>query len=83
MTALERLNSIASTLDESAIDILISVAQLMPPEKPLSYEEFLGRMAATPAEEIDAETAAMLRETHAEKGENIPFEEVKRRYGLR
>ena len=61
MSALERLQLIASTLPQESVEALIQVAQHMSPRTlPISAEDLQRRLDAAPFEDVDAETAAEL-----------------------
>ena len=79
MSDLDRLHEIIDTLPPRQIDALLA---LLDTRQPISNEEFVRRLAETPEEEVDDESAARVLEAEAEHGENISHEELVHRIGL-
>ena len=79
MSDLERLHEIIDALPAQQVHALLT---LLAPPPPISDEEFGRRLAETPEEEVDEETAARILAAESELGESISHGELKQRLGL-
>jgi hypothetical protein len=80
MSDLERLIEIARVLPPVKVHALLSVAEQM--TGCVSDDEFLRKLNAAPAMDVDDETATGLRVALAERGTTIGHEDLKRELGL-
>jgi hypothetical protein len=79
MSDLDRLHEIIDALPPRQVHALLT---LLAPPPPISDEEFAGRLAMAPEEEVDEGTTARILAAEAEREEVISHGELKQRLSL-